>query len=199
MVRCLKHDAFHGGVPCSANASDFSFLHLLCRWYVRWIPWIPRAVSFVPRSQEISESLHGNLSIHGGGALPLSHLGQCLFVIGVGFHCCLLFYRSDRLDDIIAALSFDPTFDQAVRNYATTIMLAAHTDDFGFDSVALSDEVFGHIFRCVSVGVLVKFLELALVLVASHHTEWPISLRWLECVDFAHIGFMVDAANCSCA
>jgi hypothetical protein len=43
---------------------------------------------------------------------------------------------------MIAARSFDPTFDQAVRNYATTIMLAAtimiaaHADDFGFDSVA---------------------------------------------------------------
>src|SRR5215468_1144446 len=164
MVRCLKHDAFHGGVPCSANASDFSFLHLLCRWYVRRIPWIPRAVSFASRSQEISEGLHGNLSIESGSALPLSHLGQRLFVIGVGFHCCLLFYRSDRLDDIIAALSIDPTFDQAVRNYATTIMLAAHTDDFGFDSLAPSDEVFGHIVRCVSVSVLVKNLELVIEL-----------------------------------
>jgi hypothetical protein len=24
-------------------------------------------------------------------------------------------------------------------------------------------------------------------------------LRWLDCVDFAHIGFMVDAMNCSYA
>jgi len=33
------------------------------------------AVSFASRSQEISESLHGNLSIQSGSALPLSYLG----------------------------------------------------------------------------------------------------------------------------
>ena len=61
------------------------------------------------------------------------------------------------------------------------------------------DRVFGHVFRCVSVGVLVKNLELVIALVANHHTEWPIRLSWIECVDFAHIGFMIDSANCSCA
>jgi hypothetical protein len=45
------------------------------------------------RGDTISESLHGNLSIQSGGALPLSHLGQRLFVIGIGPACPGRFQR----------------------------------------------------------------------------------------------------------
>src|SRR5262245_34444890 len=135
--------------------------------------------------------------MNGKKPLPLFHLGQLLFMLGLCFR--LFPYPSNSVNHIIAALFFDPVSGQPVGCYAPAVRLGVRSNDFGFNDTTGSNESFGQIFRNLSIGVLVKHLELALRLIANHSTD-NVELWWVECTDSSHLIFLsvLILSDCFC-